>query len=279
MTHSDIAAQIWLLAEAVRRAAPLVHNITNLVVQSDSADAIAAVGGTQITLHTVEEARDAAAVSAALALNIGTLNESWLQCARAAVRVATDRERPWVLDPVAAGLTAYRTDAAHEFLRLRPTVLKSNASELLALTEGTRGRGADSIHSVQQAAAAARDLARRHGCVVVVTGAEDLITDGRRMATVANGRPVMGRMIGSGCMLTAVIGCFLAVARVPFDAALAAVACFDVAGELAAERAGGPGTLKPLLIDALSDLDRNALEARLRVLDGTASDQQSSASS
>lgn len=266
MNQPDTVSRIWQMAEAVRESAPLIHNMTNLVVQNDTADAIAAVGGTQITLHNPEEVRDIAGLCAAVAVNLGTLNSAFLDCARDAVAVAGDLGRPWVLDPVAAGLTDYRTKAALEFLALRPTLVKANASEILVLAGGAEGgHGADSIHPVQDAATAAKELALRYGAVIVVSGPEDMITDGRRTATVANGRPLMGRMIGSGCMLTSVAACFLGLGGVPFDAALAAVACFNVAGEIASEGAGGPGTLKPLLLDALDGLTRDSLLARVRI--------------
>lgn len=266
MSYADIVSRIWSLATTIRETAPLVHNFSNLVEQNDTADAIAAVGGTQITLHNVEETADVAALCSAIAVNLGTLDDGFLQCARMAVQVAEASGRPWVLDPVAAGLTAYRTRAALAFLDLSPAVLKANASELLVLAGGAeRGRGADSIHEVDDAEAAAKGLARRHGAVVVVTGVEDMITDGERIVRLGNGSQLMGRMIGSGCMLTSVMGCFLAVSDNPFDAALAATACFDVSGEMAAEQAGGPGTLKPLLIDALHGLDRATVEDRLKI--------------
>ncbi len=268
MTYTDPGPRFWRLSEAIRRSAPLVHNITNLVVQTDTADAVAAVGATQITLHNVEEAREAAAVSSALAVNPGTLDAPWLRCARDALDVAAATGKPWVLDPVAAGLTAYRSGAVRELLGRGPTVLKANASEILALAEtGQAGRGADSVHSVDEAAAAAQTLARRHGCVVVVSGATDLITDGQRIQRMGNGHPLMAAMIGAGCMLTSVMACFLAVAEDPFEAAQAAVAHFTVAGEIAAAQAAGPGTLKPLLIDALYRLDGAELARRLRLLD------------
>lgn len=257
---------IWGLAQSLRASAPLVQNITNLVVQTDSADAIAAVGGTQVTLHTIEEADAAARVCSALALNLGTLDEAFLRCARTAVPIIQHRKLGWVLDPVAAGMTSYRREAAREFLETGPTALKANASEVLAVAgDNRRGRGADSVDPVEDAMDAARELAARHHCVVIVTGARDFLTDGERDVFVENGDPLMGRMIGAGCMLTAVVGCFLAVSEDPFDAAIAATAYYGVAGEIAAERATGPGTLKPLLIDALYNLTREELESRLRL--------------
>ncbi len=267
MTPIASAIEFAELSEAIRQRAPLIHNITNLVMQNDTADAIAAVGATQITLHTVEESGDAARLCAALALNPGTLNGPWLECARTAIEVASAMRKPWVLDPVGVGLTRYRTDAARGLLEKRPTVLKANASEIMVLAAtATSGRGADSIHEVEEARTAAQDLAHEHGCTVVVTGECDLITDGEREVRMSNGRPLMGKMIGSGCMLTSVIACYLAVAEDhAFAAAQAAVAHFTVAGEIAAEQAKGPGTLKPLLLDALFNLDAAQLKQRLRL--------------
>lgn len=265
--QSDPSARFQQLSEAVRRRSPLVHNITNFVVQNDTADAVAAVGGTQVTLHTVEEARDAAAICTALALNPGTLSDAWMACAREALSVAAQHAKPWVLDPVAVGFTRYRTEAARELLQQGPTVLKGNASEIMVLAgEASSGHGADSTHRVEQAADAARRLATDFGCTVVVTGEQDLITDGTRAVGIANGAALMGSMIGSGCMLTPVIACYLAVSDDPFEAAQAAVAHFTIAGEIAAEQANGPGTLKPLLIDALYNLDGVQYAQRLRVV-------------
>lgn len=249
---------------AVRQQSPLVHNITNLVVQNDTADAIAAVGGVQMTLHAPAEAAAAAALADALVVNVGTPDPAWLEAAHTAVAVAAQRRRPWLLDPVAAGFSDYRTGAIERLLALGPTVLKANASEVLALAgAGVAGRAADSAHSVDAAAEAAQVLAARHGCVVAVTGDCDLVSDGVRSRRLGHGRPVLGRMVGSGCMLGAVVACFLAGADEPFAAVVAAIVCFTIAGEIAAEQAGGPGTLKPLLIDALYNLDDAGLAGRL----------------
>ena len=266
MSCMQAGSRFWRLSETLRGSAPLVHNVTNLVVQNLTADAIAAVGGTQITLHIPEEAGDVAGISGALAVNAGTPDGQWLQCAREAIAAATESGKPWVLDPVAVGLTRHRTDIMLELLDRGPTVLKANASEALALAgQAAGGHGADSRHGVGDAVAAATGLARRHGCTVVVTGAEDLVTDGERCVRMGNGSPLMGRMIGSGCMLTSVLGCYLAVADAPFEAAQAALAHFTIAGEIASEQAEGPGTLKALLIDALYNFDRPRLVQRLAV--------------
>lgn len=270
MNEAEPANRFFRIFNAIQRRSPLIHNITNLVMQADTAAAIAAVGGVQMTLHAPEEARQAAAVAHALAVNVGTPDTAWLEATRAALDVAAGQGTPWLLDPVAAGLSDYRTAIMRELLRLQPTVVKGNASEILALA-GTvsSGRAADSIHAVDQAIEAAARMAEEHGCIVAVTGAEDLVTDGRRIVRLGNGRALMGRMIGSGCMLSAVIACCLAVADDPYDAVQAAIAHFTVAGEIAVEQANGPGTLKPLLIDALYNLGEDTLQARLVMRPGT----------
>lgn len=263
---SETASGIARLSEAIGQSAPLVHNITNLVMQNDTAAAICAVGATQVTLHIPEEARAAAEHVAALAINIGTPDTDWTHCARTAVQVASERGLPWTLDPVGVGFSAYRNDIAHDLAQRQPTVIKGNASEILAFAGmGPGGRGADSIHSVDQARDAADQLARRYRCTIVVTGAEDLVTDGEQCVRIANGHPLMGRMIGSGCMLNAVVGCYLAVASDAFSAAVAAVARFAIAGELAAVRASGPGTFKPHLLDALHAFDEDTVHQRLKL--------------
>ncbi len=266
MTQDDNpATRLWRHCEAVKSGAPLVQNITNLVMQNDTAAAIAAVGGTQLTLHGVEEAKEIAALAHAVAVNPGTLNADWMKCARDAIEVAGQRRIPWVLDPLAVGLSRYRTEAIMELLSLGPTVIKANASELLVLA-GSRdtGRGADSLHSVDEAAQLASSFAATNRCIVVVTGDRDLVSDGKRTIRLSNGAPLMGRMIGSGCMLTSIIACFLGASDDRLDAVTAAVGQFTIAGELAAEQANGPGTLKPLLLDALHGLDHEQFSGRLR---------------
>ena len=266
MFDSDSVSRISRMAKNVRARAPLVHNVTNLVVQNETAQAIAAIGGTQVTLHHPEEAAQAASACDALAVNLGTPNDELLLTAHKAVEAVKALARPWVLDPVAAGFTPYRTEAAMELLALGPTLVKANASEVLALSGArARGRAADSVHAVAEAEDAARELSETYGCVVAITGSEDLVTDGERTAVVCNGHPLMGRMIGSGCMLTAVAGCFLAVEQDPFYAALGAMGCFAVAGEYAALNAAGPATMGISLIDALDALEPKEIGRRLRL--------------
>jgi hydroxyethylthiazole kinase len=250
----------------VRERAPLVHNITNYVVMNSSANALLAFGASPAMVHAVEEVEAFLGISSALVVNIGTLSPAWVDAMLRAARRATEWQVPWVLDPVGAGATPYRTETARTLLALRPTVLRGNASEILAVA-GEEGatKGVDSTAGTDAALAAAARLANRHGCTVVITGAEDVVTDGTRVVRCANGHPLMPRVTGLGCSLSALVGACVAVERDAVLASAAALACLGIAGEVGAERAAGPGSLQVALLDALFALDADTLAARARL--------------
>ena len=161
----------------------------------------------------------------------------------AAAQAASAAGKPWVLDPVAVGATGFRNRLAARLLALNPTVLRGNASEILALSgEVASGKGVDAGDPVSAAEDAARYLAQRTGGVVAVSGAVDFVTNGDRAMRVAGGSPLMGRVTAMGCALTGVVGAFL-VRQDPFAATVAAHACFGRAGdaELAATGAAMRG--------------------------------------
>lgn len=249
--------------ERVRREAPLVHNVTNLVAMTLSANVLIAAGASPIMSAAPEEAGELAAMSGALVVNMGTLTRDWVEGAEAAVAGATSAGKPWVLDPVGAGATAFRRETAARLLGLAPRIVRGNASEILALQQGAGGgKGVDSTAGSDAAAEAASALAARTNAVVAVTGAVDLVTDGRRTLRVANGHPLLTRTTASGCALTALIGAWAAVLPDPLEATAGALAAYGIAAELAAEKAAGCGSFVAALLDALGALDE-ATAARL----------------
>ena len=264
MSH---AAASWASLQAIRRGAPLVHNITNFVSMEVVANCLLALGASPAMVHAEEEVEDFLAIAQALVVNIGTLSPPWVAAmARAAAR-ARALGRPWMLDPVGAGATPYRTRTALELIDLRPTVIRGNASEILALAGAAAGptRGVDSSHGAEEAMGAARQLARSSGAVVAVTGAIDRITDGEHWREVANGDPRMTRVTALGCAASAVIGAFLTVDRDPLRAAAGGLATFGLAGERAAAAAAGPGSLRWRIVDELAALDETAMLAGVRI--------------
>jgi hydroxyethylthiazole kinase len=261
-------AAIWTLVTAVRERQPLVHNITNFVVMNNTANALLALGASPAMIHSSDEVEDFVAISQALVVNIGTLYSEQIAASKLAAIRAKVAGVPWILDPVGAGATRYRRTAAAALARLEPSVIRGNGSEILTLAEQAQsgqGRGVDSLHGSETAMEAARLLARDTGAVVAITGAVDYATDGERVAAIENGHPLMTRVTGLGCSATAVIGAFLAVERDAFAATVAGLAVFGVAGEIAAERAAGPGSLQVALLDALYALDSATFSRRTRM--------------
>lgn len=267
MMDSDLSRACADALDAVRRQRPLVHNITNYVVMNVTANALLAIGASPVMAHAVEEVEEMAGLAGALVLNIGTLSPPWIEAMLRAGRAARARGIPVVLDPVGAGATRLRTESARRLMEeLRPTIVRGNASEVLAVAGGdARARGVDSAHSVDAARQAAVGLARRFSATVAVTGAEDYVTNGARAARIANGHPLMGRITGSGCTATALTGAFAAVTSDAFLAATAALSVFGLCGERAAAGEPGPGTFQVRLLDALSAIAPNDVAQGARI--------------
>jgi hydroxyethylthiazole kinase len=252
--------------ERLRARRPLVHNITNYVAMTVSANVLLALGASPAMVHAVEEAEDFVAICDALVINIGTLSPPWVDAMRLAAVAANAARKPWVLDPVGCGATPYRTANAAELAAFRPTVIRANASEIMSLAGATASgpKGVDSTAGSDEALDAARALARRTGGVVAVTGAIDYATDGERDIRVEGGHAMMPLSTGLGCALSAVTAAFAAVAP-PIEAAVAALAVFGAAGAEAAERCRGPGHLPAEVCDELHLMDGAVLERRARV--------------
>ena len=254
---------------ALRAKAPLVHNITNYVAMDISANVLLAIGASPAMVHAIEEVEEFVSFSSALVVNLGTLSPSWIDAMVKAARRARERSIPWVLDPVGAGATALRNEAVARLIAEKPTLIRGNASEILAVAgaAGAAGKGVDSGNSSDEARAPAIALARATGAVVIVSGAVDVITDGQRVAALANGDALMTRVTAVGCALSAVVAGFAAAVKDPFEAGVAATAVYGVAGELAAATAaGGPATFRSNFLDLLARLDGDTVARTLRVV-------------
>lgn len=246
------------LLEAVRARSPLVQCITNTVVQNVTANVLLALGASAAMVDVTTEAGPFARVADALLVNTGTPHAEPRAASVEAATAAVEAGTPWVLDPVAVGSLPVRTALARELLALRPTVLRGNASEVLAvLGASAGGRGVDSTVGPDDARAAA--VGASDGRIVgalAVSGAVDLVVaPGTGVVRVANGTELLTRITGGGCALGAVVAAFTAVAPDdPGVAAVAATAVHTIAAELAAADAGGPGTFQPLFLDRLASL-------------------------
>jgi hydroxyethylthiazole kinase len=253
----------------LRERKPLVHQITNYVVMNETANATLAIGALPVMAHAPEEVEEMVGLASALVLNIGTLSEHWIEAMLIAGRAATERGIPVVLDPVGAGATAYRTDTARRIIEeVRVTVLRGNAGEVATLVGAdAEVRGVESIASGLDPAELAREAGNQLGVgVASVTGAVDHVSDGARTLAVANGHPLLASVTGTGCISSALTGCFLAAKpEQPLESAAEALAALGVAAEDAAAGAEGPGTFHARLYDALAALDPATLDGRARI--------------
>ncbi|HTT49130.1 MAG TPA: hydroxyethylthiazole kinase [Pseudolabrys sp.] len=257
---------VYAVLEELRARRPLVHNITNYVAMTVSANVLLALGASPAMVHAVEEVEDFVAIADALAVNIGTLSPPWVTAMHQAVARARALGKPWALDPVGCGATAYRTQVAGELAGLKPSVIRGNASEILGLAGqvGAGGKGVDSTAPAEDATSSAAALAQRTGSVVAVTGETDYVSDGATLVAVHGGHALMPLSTALGCSLSAVTAAFTAV-RPPREAAVAALAVFGAAGAVAAERCRGPGHLPAEICDALHRMDRATLAAHARL--------------
>ena len=252
--------------KAIREKSPLVHNITNYVAMNFSANALLAMGASPVMAHAVEEMKDMTAIAGALAINIGTLDSMWVEGMLAAGKAMHERGGVIVLDPVGAGATPYRTETAWKIIEAcYPTIIRGNGSEIMALVNADiRSKGVDSSASSSDALESAKMLARRTGAIVTISGAIDYITDGERVEQLSNGSPMQTLVTAMGCTATSVVAAFAAVNPDPFEASLHAMALMGVAGEIAASKSAGPGSLLTNFNDELYLITPEVLAATVR---------------
>jgi hydroxyethylthiazole kinase len=253
----------------IRERKPLVHQITNYVVMNETANATLALGALPVMAHAREEVEEMVGLASALVINIGTLSPPWVEAMLLAGKRANERGIPVVVDPVGAGATTYRTETARRLLdEVEVTVLRGNAGEIATLV-GVEAevRGVESIAAGGDPAELARSAAEALGVVASVTGPIDHVSDGSEVLRVANGHELLATVSGTGCMSTAITGCFLAAKpEAALEAAAEALAAFGVAGEDAAAQARGPGSFHAALYDALYNLDPATLDERSRLV-------------
>ncbi len=258
-----------VLLARVRECRPLVHHITNLVTVNDVANVTLALGASPVMAHAPEEVEEMVSAAGALVLNLGTLTQAAVDVMVQAGRRANHEGIPVILDPVGAGATAFRTAQALRVLaEVRVACVRGNAGEIAALSGATgRVRGVDAAGGIAGVDRLTVEVAGRTGAVIAATGAVDFLSDGTRGVRLENGHPLLARITGSGCMATAAIGAFAAVERDTLAAAAYALLCFEVGAENAAAVAGGPGTFRAALLDALASLDGATVRRRARMVE------------
>jgi hydroxyethylthiazole kinase len=253
--------------ERVRKEKPLIHHLTNWVTIYDCANIVKVFGASPVMAHAGEEVAEMASIASALVLNIGTLTTDFVEAMIIAGKSANQKGIPVVLDVCGAGATKFRDEKCFEILdKVRVSIIKGNSSEIARIAgERVSTRGVDASAVDKNLQEIARELAAKRNCTVVITGKEDIVADENRVIIVKNGHGMMANIVGTGCMATSVIGTFAAVERDCVDACVAGLVCYEVAAELAASQAHGPGSFKERLFDGVYNLDGETVKRMQRI--------------
>ena len=261
------------MLENVRAKTPLVHNITNYVTVNDVANVLLAAGGSPIMSDDADDVEDIMSICGGLNINIGTLNKNTIPSMFLAGKKANELGHIVLLDPVGAGASRLRTDTANRLMQeVRFDAVRGNISEIKTLCTGsgsTKGVDADAVDAVTEAnldngVQLVKTFAAQTGCIIAVTGAIDLVSDGERCWCIRNGRAEMSRITGTGCQLSALMTAFLvANPDHKLDAAAAAVCMMGLAGEIGwanMQPGDGNSTYRNRIIDAIFNMTGDALE-------------------
>jgi len=263
------ALEIFKSIETIRQKSPVVHNITNYVAMNNTANALLALGASPVMAHAEQEVEEMVNIASALVINIGTLSKLWIYSMFKALSQARKKGIPIILDPVGAGATTYRTQTSRELIGSEPpTIIRGNASEIMALSDDkTKTKGVDSAAASDAAITTAQKLSDTYNCVVCVSGQTDYIIQGKQTIKVKNGHPLMTKVTGLGCTASALCGAFAAVEKSPFAATVKAMAVMGIAGEMAAAVSSGPGSLQTHFLDYLYRLSEKDISQRLKIED------------
>lgn len=243
------------LLDDLRQQNPIVFNISNFVTVQDVANGLNAIGASPIMSEEVAEADEMVGLASAVCLNLGAFTVSQVKQITTVGQLANQHHKPLVIDPVAVGAVQYRAQTAETLLEtVHPDVIRGNAGEIAALAGvDWQAKGIDAGEGSGDLVAIAQACAQKRHCTVILSGPTDVITDGTRTAQVLNGTPLFQTHVGSGDMLSSIVGAFCAVEEDSFEAAQTACLVFAAIGELVAETAErmGAGTFITKLMDAL----------------------------
>ena len=273
MTETEIRSAMKRAVEQVREKNPMAPSITNTVTQDFVANAQLAVGGSAAMLYLADEFEAIAKIASAFYINMGTAMPFYAETLPRAARAFCENKKSWVLDPVGIGLSEVRMDCLRQLKEFKPSIVRGNASEIIALAklwgliEGSGGqvRGVDSTEKVSAAKGAAIALAKFTGGAVAVSGEEDFVTDGKEEITCAGGSILFTKITGSGCALGGVMAVYLTAAS-PFIAALTATTMFNLAGTKSAAEFTTPASFKVHFLDTLYELTAEEVADNFRVV-------------
>lgn len=270
----SIERKIAKIISNISDEASVVHHITNYVTVNDCANITLAIGASPIMADDLGEAAEITSLAQSLVINIGTLNRRTIESMLAAGKKANEIGIPVVLDPVGVGASEFRNKTVNKLIEeISFAVIRGNMSEirymagLSANTKGVDASDSDLASSVETGVELAGQLAQKLGCVVAITGATDIVSDGIHTVCIQNGNKMLSAVTGTGCMCTSLIGSFCSAQPDYFLSAAAGILCMGIAGEIAFEKAGekGAGSFRTAVIDEISRIDAQTVNRRAKL--------------
>ncbi len=259
--------------ENVRKQMPLIHNITNYVTVNDCANLLLACGASPIMSDDIEEVCEITSICSGLNINIGTLNQTTIASMFAAGKKANELNHPIILDPVGVGASKLRTETALKLTNeIQFTVIRGNISEIKTLalgagsTKGVDANIADMVteETLDSTVQFAKDFSAKMNAIIVITGAIDIVADADKAYIIRNGHPMMSKITGAGCMLTALTAAYICANPDNYlEAAVASVCAMGLCGEKAFLRllpSDGNSAYRNYLIDQVYNLDGDSLD-------------------
>lgn len=272
--EQQIKEQLGQLLNTLKEKKPLVHHLTNYVTVNDCANATLAIGASPIMADDIQEVAEITGISSALVINIGTLNQRTIASMIAAGKKANEIGIPVVFDPVGAGASTLRNDTTKAILdAVKPAVIRGNISEIKFIagvasnTKGVDASDQDASSDQNDTMQMAKTLAKQLQCIIAITGATDMITDGNQAVYLNNGHPMLSSVTGTGCLTSSLVGSFCGATDNYFLAAIAGILTTSIAGEIAFAKAGqtGTGSFHIALIDAISQMSPSLFAEKSKI--------------
>ena len=246
------------LTTQIKQQNPLILNLTNDVTMDFVANGLLSLGASPIMSKAEKELECLIQIANAVVINIGTLDDTFINLCKKACQLANQNKKPLILDPVGAGATGYRTQTCLQLLKqFKFDLIRGNASEIMALAKVVNHtKGVDSCMTTQDAITSGKTIASQYQTIVVISGETDAVITQDEMQLLICGSPMMSKITGTGCLLTAVLGAFAVIAQDRFLAICAATKFYGDCGGRAALNAKGTGSFKTLFLDELSTIPK-----------------------
>lgn len=283
----------------IRKHNPQIHIITNYITSEVSVNAVLAVGATAIGAESPLEVAEITSSSDALVLNTGTPSIDRYEAFRLAGISANTKNIPIVLDPVGVGASTFRKENILRLLNdINVTCIRGNATEIMNLCDlivdkscderldQTDGRleQPDNIMSfklqsdkvisrgVEDAGLgfskdAVISLSKKLDAIIVISGETVTVVSARDdfYKEYPGGSIFQKQFTGAGCMMSALLGAYLATGRkeniTDIDSVESCIRDYESCARKAERRVYGSrniGTMnyRNTLIDELSLLDK-----------------------